>query len=293
MIQTKTVITGNPCSITLDAAPGEGDLLVWSQGWRIASLPVPSVPTGFTYIDGDQTTIGGAAIMAYRIVQAGDPAGPWTCTNNGSTSSVITLTEYSGAWPSNPVDVQSVTHGDFSVHPSWLIAPTAGINGIIVAGAVNSNGNTPQDHDYVAGSGWTLLGQSGQDDAHNGSPVSGTIQQIIDPAAGTYNPNLTCSPGFPFDGSTSYWAAVAVSFRQSADSVTPPTTGQPVGPETITMSGADGTTAFRFADGTLQVFVDNTDQTGAILTSDGAAGTFTLDFTPWPGEIVTAYYKGI
>ncbi len=58
------------------------------------------------------------------------------------------------------------------------------------------------------------------------------------------------------------------------------------------MSGADGTTAWPFADGTLRVWVDNTDQTGAITAQDGALGTFTLGFTPFVGEVVTVEYVG-
>lgn len=70
----------------------------------------------------------------------------------------------------------------------------------------------------------------------------------------------------------------------------PPTPGKPVGPETITMSGANGTTAFRFAAGSLHIAVDDTDQTGAIVTQDGNAQTFTLGFVPKTGEVVTATY---
>jgi hypothetical protein len=63
-------------------------------------------------------------------------------------------------------------------------------------------------------------------------------------------------------------------------------------PEVVTMSGADGTTLWPFANGTLKVFVDDTDQTGAITAQDGAAGTFTLGFTPFVGEVVTVEYVG-
>jgi hypothetical protein len=70
----------------------------------------------------------------------------------------------------------------------------------------------------------------------------------------------------------------------------PPRAGDKVGPETVTMSGADGTTAFPFADNSLVVWVDATDQTAAITAQDGAAGTFTLGFTPYRGELVQVHY---
>jgi hypothetical protein len=63
-------------------------------------------------------------------------------------------------------------------------------------------------------------------------------------------------------------------------------------PEVVTMAGANGTTVWPFANGTLKVFVDDTDQTGAITAQDGAAGTFTLGFTPFVGEVVTVEYVG-
>lgn len=75
-------------------------------------------------------------------------------------------------------------------------------------------------------------------------------------------------------------------------STLPPATGQPVGPETVTMSGVSGTTAFPFADGSLQVFVDNVDQTAAIATQNGATGAFTLLFIPTTTEVVRVYYQG-
>ena len=72
----------------------------------------------------------------------------------------------------------------------------------------------------------------------------------------------------------------------------PPLPGQPVGPETVTMTGANGTTSWPFATGSLQVFVDNLDETGAITAQDGATGTFTLGFSPTTTEVVTVFYLG-
>jgi hypothetical protein len=63
-------------------------------------------------------------------------------------------------------------------------------------------------------------------------------------------------------------------------------------PEIATMTGANGTTLWPFADGTLHVFVDNVEQTAKLVAQDGAAGTFTLGFTPTPTEVVTVEYLG-
>ncbi len=73
----------------------------------------------------------------------------------------------------------------------------------------------------------------------------------------------------------------------------PPAPGQEnARPEVATMTGADGTTVFPFADGTLHVFVDQVEQTDKLVAQDGAAGTFTLGFTPTPTEVVTVEYLG-
>lgn len=75
--------------------------------------------------------------------------------------------------------------------------------------------------------------------------------------------------------------------------VQPPAPGQWVLGEVITMSGANGTTAWPFAAGSLTVYVDNLDQTPSVTAQDGAAGTFTLAFTPTTGEVVTVKYQGL
>lgn len=75
----------------------------------------------------------------------------------------------------------------------------------------------------------------------------------------------------------------------------PPSPGQWVGistPEYVTMSGTGGTTAFPFADGSLRVFYDNIDQTAAIVSYDGAAGTFVMAGAPLPGWQVRVEYQG-
>ncbi len=94
-----------------------------------------------------------------------------------------------------------------------------------------------------------------------------------------------------FLGTVTYW--IDPDGWDPVGDPVPPSPGQVNSrPETVTMSGADGTTLWPFADGTLKVFDDNTDQTGAIIAQDGAAGTFTLGFTPWPGEVITVEYLG-
>jgi len=70
----------------------------------------------------------------------------------------------------------------------------------------------------------------------------------------------------------------------------PPGALQIVRGEVITMVGDTGTTRFPFAPGSLEIFVDNTDQTAAIIAQDPDAGTFQLGFDPTPTELVVANY---
>lgn len=53
----------------------------------------------------------------------------------------------------------------------------------------------------------------------------------------------------------------------------------------------DFRTAQPFVDGSLTVYVDGIDQTGALASQDGAAGTFGVRFAPSRGEQVEAGYQ--
>jgi hypothetical protein len=73
----------------------------------------------------------------------------------------------------------------------------------------------------------------------------------------------------------------------------PPSPGQTNNrPELATMSGVNGTTRWPFADGTLRVIYDTIDQTPAIVSYDGAAGTFVMPSAPPLGTQVFVEYLG-
>ena len=63
-------------------------------------------------------------------------------------------------------------------------------------------------------------------------------------------------------------------------------------PEVVTLTGADGVTRCPFADGTLRVFIDATEQTDGLVSVDGVTGEFTLGFDPTPTEVCTVEYLG-
>ena len=75
----------------------------------------------------------------------------------------------------------------------------------------------------------------------------------------------------------------------------PPQPAQWVGispPEVVVMSGVNGTTAWPFADGSLRVFYDIIEQTAAIVSYNGAAGTFVMPSAPALGTQVFVQYQG-
>jgi hypothetical protein len=75
----------------------------------------------------------------------------------------------------------------------------------------------------------------------------------------------------------------------------PPATGTWIINETPSPPTDDATVIFftrwPFIDNSLQVWVDNTEQTSSILSVDGIAGTFTLRFAPTSTERLKVRYQ--
>jgi hypothetical protein len=99
----------------------------------------------------------------------------------------------------------------------------------------------------------------------------------------------------PIETSAGLHLVAASAFREVKADGECTTVGDPVAPTpgqrvlreipTPTPDGSTTTfsTAFPFADGSLKVYVDRLDQTAAVTSYDGAAGTFTLGFAHgWP-----------
>lgn len=272
--------------VTLDAAPTAGNLLVAVVGWR-ATTGAPSILTGFTQV-GSTVAVAAAdcVYLAYRIVQAGDTATFSHSVTSGKEHTIV-LSEWSGTWTS-PVDVSATATGG-GVAPTVSITPTAERSSVLIGGAINVNTNTPADTDYVAGTGYTLIGQA---NVPSGHPVTGAVSKTVASTSGSYSPNMTATSGFPGDGSQSSWGIIAASFLQDANA-DPPSPGQEVPWAVVTMAGAVGTTLYPYADGSLLVKVDGILISVASYTeTDPAAGTFTLDWVPDTDEVVTVQYLG-
>jgi hypothetical protein len=80
------------------------------------------------------------------------------------------------------------------------------------------------------------------------------------------------------------------------DEPQPPRPGQRVNDETPVLVSVGPPATYRtrwpYADGSLDVLVDNLDQTAAVVESDPAAGEFTLSFMPTSTERVRVSYQG-
>lgn len=195
---------GTTATFDMDEDPGVGNLIVLVTGWRDA---VPqSIPTGFTQV-GSSVAAGDGLAMSYRIAQPGDTKTIVYPTISSKEHTTVWV-ELAGAWPANPVDVTDDDTGS-GIAPSVSITPTDGANGVVIGGAENSNNNTPQDTDYVAGTGWTLIDEA---NVPSGHPVVGAVLKIVPDASGSYSPNLIATSGYPGDGSLSQWGMIAAFF---------------------------------------------------------------------------------
>ena len=86
--------TGHTATVTLDAAPTVGNLMVAFFHWNGSNTDAYTLPTGWTN-ELKSTIPGGAGpvfIIASRIVQAGDTAGPYNFVDAKSTNSVSNVT---------------------------------------------------------------------------------------------------------------------------------------------------------------------------------------------------------
>lgn len=158
--------------------------------------------------------------------------------------------------------------------PSLTLGAGIAIIGVgIGSDTVAGSTVTPRDHLYLEGGDGFFQTAFGAD-------------QVVTSGSQVY------TAFFGVAGGDDRHDAVAAFFPGSA-AAGAPGPGGPVPYEIVVMSGVNGTTAHPFATGSLRVFVDNVDQTAAIVSTDPSCGTFSLAFAPRPSEVVTVTYQGI
>lgn len=293
---TGAIVSGQQASTELAAAdlelpnpPAVGNTVIVYGQERSAGADDPDPPIGFTdagagLIEPFETH----GAVWYRHVEAGDSATiAWAGGSTGQPPTSGYVEERVGQLtPESFGFVNDVDPGSFpGDFPGATLTPTAGRLGAIVGYAFMKRDEAL----LTAGTGWTLV-----DALKVGSVVShAVVETLVTSTTGSYTPQFHTSTGHVVHDDHSYGAITVAWLCDAGATDNPPSPGQWVRDEVVTMTGASGTTRFPFATGSLSVHVDLTDQTGAIVSQDGATGEFTLAFDPTPHEeVVTVSYQG-
>lgn len=279
---------GTPVSLSLPAAPTVGNtVIVYGTRRDILLDDHLEAPVGFTDSGvGDVYAHEQHGAIFYRIVQSGDTAAVSWAPAAAIIPENCYIEERRGQF-SDLAAVGFTSTDPYNSGPNYngaTITPTAGRLGAIVGYSFMKRNTGNID----ARAGWTEIEYALQ----GGVVTHAAVHQIVTSTSGSYTPAFTSATGSQvvFDDH-SYGAITIALLCSAADS--PPEPAQWVYGEIVTMSGSTGTTAFDFADGSLRVWVDDIDQTAALVSSNGAAGTFVLSFVPTSTEQVKVDYQGL
>lgn len=273
--------TGTTVSLTFPAPITAGHMLVaWIVSRGSSTALTPPDGSWTTLASGDlSTSLSQSPVAMYAKIADGTEDGQTFLSfdsSNGSSRPKILGWELSGVAMATHTVASYIQTGTSGSLPS-LTMDGAGIN-IIGIGTGSDNPSpasiTPEDHFYIEGGDGLWQTALGADDA-----VSAAGSQVY-------------SFAFTVSGGGALWDGAAAFFPASDTSGTVKS-GSPVIGEVV--ATGDGTTTsfttdFSFVVGSLKVYVDKLDQTGAVTASDGEAMTFTLGFAPQLGEQITVDY---
>ena len=260
-------------------------------GIGTGAIPVPAGTTngGLPYQPSPDTSTISVQIDV-AVAMTADGSG---CPSQGAANFVVSLTD---SFSGTPVFV-----GDspYTAGGSWIgIATTGNLTDAAATLRIHTTGNhflmAPVDLPlntpiYV----WGEYDNSGCGTAYTNGTTTVDWDTIgFTPPAGV---TIVVTPGSVSSGPSGSTFRLCSFVLSTGGTTTPPVFGQPVLGETPTPTPDGSTTTFTtahpFVAGSLKVFVDNVDQTGAISSQDAAAGTFTLAFAPKVGEQVTVNYQ--
>lgn len=269
---------------TWDSTPTPGNLLVCAWMSHTNLLIAGDMPgwtnRGFAHV----VAVGGQAKLATVFTKIAGDSEP---LDNSITFGVLSglnqqyaLQEWAGV---DSVDVVQTKEDEVgSGGMEIAITPTAGGIGVIhFTSAYDGPHHTVLYPDMVL------------DSERGASPPTWFVgHMLVDDASGSYLPGFTTT-GFHKGAGVAMMLVCTGSETDTPciDAGQPSPDDEPVTPAP---DGVETTFLTRcpFADNTLHVYVDNTDQTGAITSYDGAAGEFTLGFAPTPTERITVFYLG-
>jgi hypothetical protein len=269
--------------VTPGWTPADGNtLLLYRSGRDVGTIDPPNAGDWTVSPQGIMTNDTDAACVFLRPTTASESPNIVVSGLIGNSASV--LIELPGVMTFTD-SVEST--GTASAPVLGAVTPNAGAPAFVV-GFVCGHAGENTHPVWSPGTGWT----EALDLSPGGHPQNAAVYKAIASPSGSYTPDVA------FTGSTApivaSWAAQ--SFALSGDPcVSPPMPGQTVHRETVAVG--DGTTttfttSFPYADGSLTVYVDLLDQTGAVTSFDGATGDFTLGFAPAVGELVQVTYQG-
>jgi hypothetical protein len=287
-------------NVTFTGAQAVGDLNVVVAGWNDSTAVVSAVTdkSGNTYTRGVGPTIVSGPLSqsiyyAKNIAAAAAGANIVTVTFSVAAASAdIRILEYSGADPSNPVDVTAANSGNSATSSSGSATTTNATDLIFGANIVETLTTGP-------GSGFTSRLLT--------SPDGDIAEDRMVTATGSYSATAPDSPSGP-------WIMQMVAFRTSSGGTTlpsvsnvSPNSGSTAGGTAVTITGtnfaAGATVTFGGTAATNVVVVNSTSITattpaqaaGAVtvtVTVNGQSGSLTNGFSYTGPTTVISYVQG-
>lgn len=278
--------TGGLLTLTNPVTPG--NILIYQQSVRNNSAVSPKAgsavgPTrAFTNLiapvslaPGDTLTFG------YRSA-TGDEQSLWFGVNDV----VVIVYEVSVISVADCIAATGATAGGVGV--TKTIGTLASGAGHVALMGIITNQDGDATNSEVPGAGWTEAAERGTGSGSDGHPHT-ELAYAVAPAGSL--PAVVV-------GANKGWAGIAIDIGGSSATATPlPTPGDPIQNETaggtVNASNTAFTTAYGFITlptSTLRVFDDGLDQTDHVSASDGAAGTFSLDYAPSYGSVIRTFY---
>jgi len=273
---------GTIVSLTFPQPISAGHMLVaWIVSRGSSTFVQPPDGTWTTIASGDlDTGLSQSPVAMFAKIADGTEAGLTTLgfqSTNGSSRPRILGWELAGVGMSTHDASAFIQTGTSFALPS-LTQDAAGLTivGISTGSDSPEPANiTPHDNFYVEGGDGFWATALGADKI-----IASASSQVY-------------SGSFTVAGGNSTWAGVAAFFPADT-SDNPPSSGQWVYGERLSMSGAVGTTQFAYAAGSTKVRVDGVlISSAAYAETDPSAGTVTLSWTPDADEVVTIDYQGI